>query len=82
LLAISRCFSGLIAAKPRFEPPLELLLLLVVGMFPLRLSGEEARTKRISSIPVHCPDPGCPLAQARLNALLGHCGYSRFNHPA
>jgi hypothetical protein len=31
MLAISRCFSALIAAKPRFEPPE--LLLFVVGMF-------------------------------------------------
>src|SRR5687767_15278805 len=33
MLAISRCFSALIAANPRFEPP-ELLLFVVGMLFP------------------------------------------------
>jgi hypothetical protein len=33
LLAISRCFSGLIAAKPRFARPVELDPLVVAAIF-------------------------------------------------
>jgi hypothetical protein len=43
LLAISRCFAGSIAAKPRFEPPLFVvaIIFLLLGSRATRLFGAQ-----------------------------------------
>jgi hypothetical protein len=51
LLAISRCFSGLIAAKPRFTPELALF----VGML-VSAAFSDCAAERIGRLAVHVLD--------------------------